>query len=87
MRIAHEIIERCEHPAGLYLVAIPNGGIPLARRLAGNLLEIADLDVPVGVLDTTLYRDDLLSTGRRPALRKTEMPSAWTTTWSSSWTT
>ena len=76
MRIAHEVIERTEEPERLYLVAIPNGGIPLARKLAANLRQIADLVVPVGVLDTTLYRDDLLSTGERPALRRTEMPSA-----------
>ena len=76
MRIAHEMLERVEAPERLYLVAIPNGGVPLARRLAANLAEIADLDVPVGVLDTTLYRDDLLSTGERPVLRRTEMPSA-----------
>jgi pyrimidine operon attenuation protein/uracil phosphoribosyltransferase len=76
MRIAHEIIERTDHPESLYLVAIPNGGVPLARRLAANLRQIADLEVPVGVLDTTLYRDDLMSTGERPALRRTEMPSA-----------
>jgi pyrimidine operon attenuation protein/uracil phosphoribosyltransferase len=76
MRIAHEVIERTEEPERLYLVAIPNGGIPLARRLAANLRQIADLEVPVGVLDTTLYRDDLLTTGERPALRRTEMPSA-----------
>ena len=76
MRIAHEIVERVEEPARLYLVAIPNGGIPLARQLAQNLREIADLVVPVGVLDTTLYRDDLMTTGARPALRRTEMPSA-----------
>ena len=76
VRIAHEIVERTGEPELLYLVAIPNGGIPLARRLANDLREIADLVVPVGVLDTTLYRDDLLTTGERPALRRTEMPSA-----------
>jgi pyrimidine operon attenuation protein/uracil phosphoribosyltransferase len=76
MRIAHEIVERNEEPERLYLVAIPNGGIPLARLLAANLREIADLEVAVGILDTTLYRDDLTSTGERPALRRTEMPSA-----------
>jgi pyrimidine operon attenuation protein/uracil phosphoribosyltransferase len=69
MRIAHEMVERVEAPERLYLVAIPNGGVPLARHLAANLAEVADLDVPVGVLDTTLYRDDLLTTGERPALR------------------
>jgi pyrimidine operon attenuation protein/uracil phosphoribosyltransferase len=76
MRIAHEVVERTEDPEHLYLVAIPNGGVPLARRLAANLGEIADLQVPVGVLDTTLYRDDLLTRSERPALRRTEMPSA-----------
>lgn len=76
MRIAHEIVERNDALEQLYLVAIPNGGVPLARHLAQNLREIADLEVPVGVLDTTLYRDDLMGSGERPPLRRTEMPSA-----------
>jgi len=75
-RIAHEILERNEDVSQLYLVAIPNGGVPLARRLAASLRQIAEVDVPVGVLDTTLYRDDLKMTGERPLLRRTEMPSA-----------
>ncbi len=75
-RIAHEIVERHDDLASLYLVGIPNGGVPLARRLARNLGEIADLELAVGVLDTTLYRDDLASRGMRPPLRRTEMPSA-----------
>jgi pyrimidine operon attenuation protein/uracil phosphoribosyltransferase len=75
-RIAHEIVERHDDLAGLYLVGIPNGGVPLARRLARSLREIADVEVVVGVLDTTLYRDDLASRGTRPPLRRTEMPSA-----------
>jgi pyrimidine operon attenuation protein/uracil phosphoribosyltransferase len=74
-RIAHEILERNEDPERLYLVAIPNGGIPLARLLAGNLREISGVEVMVGILDTTLYRDDLTAKGERPALRRTEMPS------------
>jgi pyrimidine operon attenuation protein/uracil phosphoribosyltransferase len=76
MRIAHEIVERCEDLEKLYLVAIPNGGVPLARQLARNLRQIADVEVVVGVLDTTLYRDDLKTTAERPLLRETEMPSA-----------
>ena len=76
MRIAHEIVERNDEPEGLYLVAIPNGGVPLARTLAANLREVADVEVAVGVLDTTLYRDDLNHRGERPPLRRTEMPSA-----------
>jgi pyrimidine operon attenuation protein/uracil phosphoribosyltransferase len=76
MRIAHEIAERNEDPESLYLVAIPNGGVPLARQLAQNLREISGTEPMVGVLDTTLYRDDLQTTSERPALRATEMPSA-----------
>jgi pyrimidine operon attenuation protein/uracil phosphoribosyltransferase len=75
-RIAHEVLERCEDLERLYLVAIPNGGVPLARKLAANFKQIADVDVIVGVLDTTLYRDDLKLKGERPLLRETEMPSA-----------
>ena len=76
MRIAHEILERNEDLSNLYLVAIPNGGVPLARLLAANLQQIAGVKPTVGILDTTLYRDDLTSTGERPMLRVTEMPSA-----------
>lgn len=74
-RIAHEILERNEEPKSLYLVAIPNGGVPLARLLAANLKEIAKIDFEVGVLDTTLYRDDLSNRSERPALRETVMPA------------
>lgn len=76
VRISHEILERNEGAGDLYLVAIPNGGVPLARQIAANLREIAGLDLPVGILDTTLYRDDLSRRGERPPLRHTEMPSA-----------
>lgn len=76
VRIAHELVERNESLDGLYLVAIPNGGVPLARQIAANLAEIAGVDPPVGILDTTLYRDDLVTRAERPPLRRTEMPSA-----------
>ncbi len=75
MRIAHELVERNDDLSRLYLVAVPNGGVPLARQLAANLREVADAEVTVGILDTTLYRDDLLARGARPRLRRTEMPS------------
>jgi pyrimidine operon attenuation protein/uracil phosphoribosyltransferase len=76
MRIGHEIVEHNDDLSRLYLVAVPNGGVPLARQLAQNLAEIADVRVVVGILDTTLYRDDLSRRGERPLLRRTEMPSA-----------
>jgi pyrimidine operon attenuation protein/uracil phosphoribosyltransferase len=76
VRIAHEIVERNEDVANLYLVAIPNGGVPLARAIASQVQAITGVELPVGILDTTLYRDDLVARGERPPLRKTEMPSA-----------
>ncbi len=76
MRIAHEIVERTEEPERLYLVAIPNGGVPLGRILVDNLESLIEQRIPLGILDTTLYRDDLSTRGSRPRLRRTEMPSS-----------
>lgn len=76
MRIAHEIVERHDDLSDLYLVAIPNGGVPLGRMLVENIVSLTGSQVPMGILDTTLYRDDVLATGQRPPLRITEMPSS-----------
>jgi pyrimidine operon attenuation protein/uracil phosphoribosyltransferase len=76
MRIAHEILESTDDPERLYLVAIPNGGVPLGRILADNLESLTGIRAPLGILDTTLYRDDLSTRGSRPKLRRTEMPSS-----------
>ena len=76
MRIAHEILESTAEVESLYLVAIPNGGVPLGRRLVENIESLSGVRPGLGILDTTLYRDDLTKRGMRPRLRKTEMPSS-----------
>ena len=58
-RIAHEIAERNEDDKEVVLVGIPVGGDHLAARLAKILGEIWKHEVPLGILDTTLHRDDL----------------------------
>jgi pyrimidine operon attenuation protein/uracil phosphoribosyltransferase len=58
-RIAHEIAERNENDQELVLIGIPVGGDHLAARLARILAGIWKHEVPVGILDTTLHRDDL----------------------------
>ncbi len=73
-RIAHEIIERNKGTEGLVLVGIRTCGIHLARRIAEKIKEIEKSEVPVGVLDITLYRDDLLTRKGHPAVRKTDIP-------------
>jgi pyrimidine operon attenuation protein/uracil phosphoribosyltransferase len=57
-RIAHEIIERNDRPDDVILLGIPSRGVTLAERL-GAALDGLDFPVPVGVLDTRPYRDDL----------------------------
>ncbi len=76
MRIAHEVIERNRELDELALVGIRTRGVPLATRLRGNLREITGRDVPVGALDITLYRDDLMrhAVGPQPLVRRTEIP-------------
>lgn len=75
-RIAHELVESADGTDRLYLVAIPNGGVPLGRLLVDNLESLTGARPPLGILDTTLYRDDLSTRGSRPRLRRTEMPSS-----------
>ena len=58
-RIAHEIAERNEHSAEVVLIGIPVGGDHLAARLVKILSGIWNHPVPLGILDTTLHRDDL----------------------------
>ncbi len=76
MRIAHEIVERNRGIDGLALIGVRTRGVPIAKRLALNLREIGGRNVPIGALDITLYRDDLMRhpVGPQPVLRRTEVP-------------
>ena len=72
-RIAHQILEKTSGATGTVLLGIPTRGVPLARRLAARIHAFEGIDVPVGSLDITLYRDDLRLHATR-ALGKTELP-------------
>jgi pyrimidine operon attenuation protein/uracil phosphoribosyltransferase len=74
-RIAHEVVERNRTLDELALVGIRTRGVPIARRLSSVLHDITGVTVPTGVLDITLYRDDLMrqAVGPQPVLRKTEI--------------
>ena len=75
-RIAHEIVERNRGIEELALVGIRERGVPIARRIATQLLEITGSQVPTGALDITLYRDDLMrqAVGPQPLVRSTDIP-------------
>ena len=74
IRISHEIIEKNKGVADLALVGIRRRGVPLARRLADYIYSIEGVEIPVGILDITLYRDDLSSLAPSPLVQKTEIP-------------
>ena len=75
-RIAHEIVERNKGVEDLALVGVRTRGVHIARRLATILRDITQHDIPTGVLDITLYRDDLMrhAVGPQPVIRRTEIP-------------
>lgn len=73
-RIAHEIIEKNKGVENIALIGIRRRGVPLAERLAKRIAEIEGREVPIGVLDITLYRDDLTTITHQPVIHKTEIP-------------
>ncbi|MGE5588404.1 MAG: bifunctional pyr operon transcriptional regulator/uracil phosphoribosyltransferase PyrR [Clostridia bacterium] len=74
VRIAHEILEKNQGTERLALVGIRTRGFPLAARLAEAISQIEKKVLPVGILDITLYRDDLSTIDVQPQVRKTEIP-------------
>jgi len=73
-RIAHEIVEKNKGVENIVLVGIRTRGVPIAERLAENIEKIEGQKPPVGVLDITLYRDDLSTLAYQPIVRPTELP-------------
>lgn len=73
IRISHEILEKNKGTDNLVLVGIRTRGVPLAKRIAENIQEIEGKTVPVGILDITLYRDDLSTVTQQPIVHKTEI--------------
>lgn len=73
IRIAHEIVESNRGTEDLVIVGILRRGAYLARRLAECIKKIDSRQIPVGILDITLYRDDLTLLAAQPVVHKTEI--------------
>lgn len=73
-RIANEIIEKNKGMKEIILIGIRTRGVPLAERLAEKIMRIEKKKPPIGILDITLYRDDLTMISSSPLVRKTEIP-------------
>jgi pyrimidine operon attenuation protein/uracil phosphoribosyltransferase len=75
-RVAHEIVEKSGGTKELALIGIRRRGVPLAERIARAMRGIDGVDVPVGTLDITLYRDDLSKVAPQAVLQSSDIPFA-----------
>ena len=75
-RVAHEIIEQNKDLDNLILVGMHTRGVPLAQRLAAEIEHFEQTKVAVGILDISLYRDDILSLRQKPVVKRTDIPTS-----------
>ncbi len=73
VRLAHEILEKSDDLSKLALIGIRRRGVPIAQRLAKKISELEKREIPVGILDINLYRDDLTTVGAKPVINSTEI--------------
>jgi pyrimidine operon attenuation protein/uracil phosphoribosyltransferase len=74
-RIAHEIIEHNRGAEGLVFVGIHTRGVPLANRIARTIQLLEGTSVPVGTLDISNYRDDLVPGDKAVSMEFTDVPT------------
>jgi len=73
-RISYEIVERDRDLSRLAVVGVRTCGEFIAERIRARIQEIEKCEIPYGVIDITLYRDDLSNAGAQPLLRGTDLP-------------
>ena len=73
-RISHEIAENNKGVHNVVLLGIAKGGVPVSERLAENIRSIENVDVPIGKIDITLYRDDIKVSLSEPLVNGTFVP-------------
>ncbi|HZO57028.1 MAG TPA: bifunctional pyr operon transcriptional regulator/uracil phosphoribosyltransferase PyrR [Bryobacteraceae bacterium] len=74
VRLAHEILEKTADLDKLAFIGIRRRGVPLAQRLSAKIQSLEKRNVPVGILDINLYRDDLSTVSQTPVVNATEIP-------------
>ncbi|GAA0177244.1 bifunctional pyr operon transcriptional regulator/uracil phosphoribosyltransferase PyrR [Clostridium sediminicola] len=67
-RISHEIIEKNKGVEDIIIIGIKRRGVPLAKRISELINKFEDVEVQVGSVDITLYRDDLSEVDEQPIL-------------------
>ena len=72
-RLTHQVLEKNPDIKELVLIGIQTRGVYLAKRVQGLIKDLESADVPLGVLDITLYRDDLTAIGPKPLVKETRI--------------
>lgn len=72
-RLAHEIVERNRGADNLAVLGIRTRGVPIAKRIIAKIKEIEDKELPLGILDVTMYRDDVFKKIKLPVVQPTEI--------------
>jgi pyrimidine operon attenuation protein/uracil phosphoribosyltransferase len=72
-RLGHQLIETNPNLAEVVLIGIQTRGVYLAKRIQAILQELGQVEIPLGVLDITLYRDDLTAVGINPVVKATQI--------------
>ena len=73
VRLAHEILEKTKDLDQLAFIGIRRRGVPLAQRLSAKIESLENRQIPVGILDINLYRDDLSTVDVKPVVSATEI--------------
>ena len=73
-RMAHEVVEAHKGTDDLVLIGIQRRGVPLARMIRAAIKQVEEIELPLGSVDITFYRDDLSTLGPNPRVAKTEIP-------------
>jgi len=74
VRLAHEILEKTQDLDKLAFIGIRRRGVPLADRVARKIAALENRNIPTGILDINLYRDDLSTVGIQPVVNATDIP-------------
>jgi len=74
VRLAHEVLERTAELDKLVFIGVRRRGVPLAQRLAQKIESLEGREIPVGILDINLYRDDLTTVSNQPVVNATDIP-------------
>jgi pyrimidine operon attenuation protein/uracil phosphoribosyltransferase len=73
-RMAIEIVERNRGIEDLIVVGIRSRGVPIGERIAKEIEQMENQTIPFGILDITLYRDDLTTIAPQPVVKPTKLP-------------